>query len=101
MKYIAFVVVMLMTSVCFGAECTKIDDTTMRVVETVQNSTDITITQIKHELQGINNDLEVVDDRYAKAKEGLLKKKDVFTTLLTDAENLGIKEHISNVLDTD
>ena len=91
MKYLTIALLLIATP-CFAQTYSKVDDTTIRSVETKETSTDMTIAQIKHELEGVRNDMTSITDSYNRQMATFQAIEDKYVKMLEEADKLGIEE---------
>lgn len=66
----------------------KVDDNTLRVLDTEEKSSDLTVPMIKHEIDGMNRDITVYEDKIA----GCNTRKAKYEEMLIQCEDMDIVE---------
>lgn len=95
MKWIVAVLLMVVSVNAYASDIvTKVSDESIKVEQTVKNEVTLTVAQIKHEIQGIDRDIETITTNFNQAVSQFQARKDMFNNLLTECEKLGVKEPV-------
>ena len=98
MRYILVIMLTIMSiNMCYAQTYSKVDDTTIRCVESKEVSTDMTIAKIKHELEGVRNDMAVITERYNEQMETFKAIEEKYQAMHDNCESLGVKEKVEPI----
>ena len=94
--------VLVLTLVCFvcfegfaASTYIKASDEKIGVVETTETTTELTVAEIKHEIEGIQNDLVRIEE----AKQPFLDRLEKYEAMLAQCSVLGVVEPKPIVID--
>ena len=91
--------VLVLTLVCFegfaASTYIKASDEKIGVVETTETTTELTVAEIKHEIEGIQNDLTKIEE----SKQPFLDRLEKYEAMLAQCSVMGIKEPVKAPVD--
>ena len=70
----------------------KASNEKIRVIETIERTTETTVAELKHEIDGVDKDLATIEAQYLTVRENFLKRKMALTEALEQCDTLGIAE---------
>lgn len=94
MKYL-IILLMLLAVPCYAQTYVKVDENTIRAIETKETSIDLTVEEIKHELDGVRKDMENITASYNRQMDTFIAIEEKYESMLSNCEELGIKEKVT------